>query len=487
MSFDLTIIALIVGVAILYLGLVRPAGRRWFLLVASLIALFWLQPRLPVRFGGYLLPAFLLVLIVVLWFAFIREREENVALADWVGLGVIAGVALIIAQSRYVSLPLAVYSVRPPGTPGLLLGLSLAAALVAGLSWWLRRGVSRQALSASILFVILLFVLWKSEPLATALSRFWRDVAGQDVSLASPLDLTWLGFSYVAFRLIHALREKQLGNLPAIALPDFVTYVIFFAALPAGPIDRAERFQSDLQRLDRLSPWDGARILKAFERIGAGLIKKFVIADSLALGLSLNPTNAAHIESTGGLWLLLYGYSLRLFFDFSGYSDIAIGLALLFGIQLPENFDRPYLQTNITTFWQRWHMTLSNWVRYYVFSPLSRALLRRKPRPSPTLIVLIAQLTTMIVIGLWHGISWNFLIWGLWHGLGLFIHKQWSDRTRKWYRHLQQQGWQMQVWRYATWFLTFHFVVVGWVWFLIPDTRLALATLARLFGFEVAS
>ncbi|MCB0013633.1 MAG: hypothetical protein KDE34_17085, partial [Anaerolineales bacterium] len=175
------------------------------------------------------------------------------------------------------------------------------------------------------------------------------------------------------------------------------------------------------------------------------------------------------------------------YLDFSGYSDIAIGIGLLFGIRLPENFDWPYLQTNLTTFWQRWHITLSNWVRHYLFTPLSRSLLRRQPRPSPTLIVLVAQLATMIAIGLWHGLSWNFLVWGLWHGLGLFIHKQWSDRTRRWYRDLQATTWPRRLWAGLTWFITFHYVVLGWVWFLLPDLTLAWQTLARLFGLEVSA
>jgi D-alanyl-lipoteichoic acid acyltransferase DltB (MBOAT superfamily) len=173
---------------------------------------------------------------------------------------------------------------------------------------------------------------------------------------------------------------------------------------------------------------------------------------------------------------------LRLFFDFSGYTDIAIGLGILLGVKLPENFRRPYLATNITKFWQSWHITLSNWARFYVFSPLSRTLLRRKPRPSTTLIVFVSQLATMIVIGLWHGVSWNFFIWGVWHGVALFVHKQWSDRTRKWYRGLSQKRWQKRAWTVFSWFITFQYVVLGWVWFLMPTVKSALVTLERLFG-----
>jgi alginate O-acetyltransferase complex protein AlgI len=198
--------------------------------------------------------------------------------------------------------------------------------------------------------------------------------------------------------------------------------------------------------------------------------------------LALNANNAAQITDAGGAWVLLYAYAFRLFFDFSGYSDIAIGIGYLFGIFLPENFDRPYLKPNIAAFWQSWHITLSNWVRFYVFSPLSRFLLTRKPRPSPLLVVFAAQIATMLTIGLWHGVTWGFAIWGLWHGAGLFIHKIWSDRTRKWYISLREKPRMKQAWTLVGVVLTFQFVTVGWVWFALPDVGTAWRVFRLLFG-----
>ena len=128
-------------------------------------------------------------------------------------------------------------------------------------------------------------------------------------------------------------------------------------------------------------------------------------------------------------------------------------------------------------------MTLSSWARFYVFTPLSRWLLRRPARPSPVIIVLLTQLATMVVIGLWHGVTLNFFIWGVWHGLGLFAHKQWSDRTRSWYRRLAERPPLKRAWTGLAWFLTFHYVVLGWVWFLLPDTGQAVVVFGRLFGF----
>jgi D-alanyl-lipoteichoic acid acyltransferase DltB (MBOAT superfamily) len=256
-----------------------------------------------------------------------------------------------------------------------------------------------------------------------------------------------------------------------------MTYVIFFPALTAGPIDRAERFVQDERAL--LETLAAPCVVEAAGRISVGLVKKFVISDSLAL-FALNATNVEQVTSSVALWLLLYAYAFRLYLDFSGYTDIAIGIGLLAGIRLPENFNQPYVKPNIAAFWQSWHMTLSNWVRFYVFSPLSRALLVRKVNPLAA--VLAAQLTTMAVIGLWHAVAWNFLIWGLWHGLGLFAHKVWSDRTRRHYLRLKQRPRLERAWNVAGIFLTFHFVTLGWVWFALTDVGQAWRVFLRLLG-----
>jgi alginate O-acetyltransferase complex protein AlgI len=209
--------------------------------------------------------------------------------------------------------------------------------------------------------------------------------------------------------------------------------------------------------------------------------KKFIIADSLAL-VAMNPILINQTDSTPGLWLLLYLYTFQIFLDFSGYSDVAIGLGRLYGITLPENFDRPYLQPNVQQFWQRWHITLSTWFRVYFFTPLTRALIRSPRRYSPTLIVLVAQISTMFLIGMWHGVTFNFALWGLWHGVGLFIHKQITDHTRVWYLRVRQHTWPRRLITAGSVFVTFHFVALGWVFFALPTPGDSLDMLARLFG-----
>jgi len=488
LTFDLRAILVFVFAAAVYAGLLKGARRQWAIMLASVVAIYWLQPPLPIRFSDFILPTATIALTVITWL-FTRQKDSDeqasTASQDRITLLLIFLLVVGLSFMRYIDADYRITASRSPSPVAVLTGLLLLGGLVAiGLRMGQARAGRRQRdmLIGLILLVVALFILLKTEALASGAARWWRVLTGQDTTLASPVDLAWLGFSFVAFRLIHTLRDRQVGILPAMSLLEYVSYVIFFPAYIAGPIDRAERFVTDFRALPALAGLDVNRLGEGVWRITLGLLKKFVIADSLAQGMALTATNAQQANSSLGLWLLLYGYALRLYFDFAGYSDVAIGFGILFGIRLPENFHRPYLRTNITEFWQSWHMTLSNWVRSYVFIPLSRWLLRRSWRPSSTLIVLVAQMATMIVIGLWHGFTWNFFIWGVWHGLALFVHKLWSDRSRNWQRRLTHHPNRKRAWSLVSWYLTFQYVVLGWVWFALPSVDLSLKVYAGLFG-----
>ena len=485
MTFDLRAIGLFIIAAFLYAGLLPGRARAWALLVGSVIAVYWLQPNAPIRFSAFILPTATLILTVAMWW-FSRDPQNPDQLAslreDRMTVIAVAALVLLLSLERLLPAEWRVISAaRPPDPVAVLMALAAAFLVVAAIDRFTRQRDRRRVLTGGMLFLIAIFAVLNTDALATSISRLWRFGTGQDTSIASALDLSWLGFSYVAFRLIHTLRDRQTGILPVLSLREYVTYVIFASSLVAGPIDRAERFVGDYRALPNARGLDAARFMPGGTRIAIGLLKKFVIADSLALGMSLTATNAAQTQSALWLWVLLYGYALRLYLDFSGYTDIAIGIGMLFGMTLPENFKRPYLKTTITAFWQSWHMTLSNWARFYVFTPFSRWMLMRKRKPSSAMMVLIAQLATMITIGLWHGVTWNFLAWGVWHGVGLWIHRQWSDRTRKWYRSLADKPLQKRWWSICSWFVTLQFVVLGWVWFALPIDRAA-TTFAHLFG-----
>lgn len=443
--------------------------RTWALLIGSVIAIYGLQPDVPsLRRLDYVLPTVAIGLSALCWWLTLPERR--ITREDRITFGVAIALILMIAATRYLAPPLRIVT-APPDPFQVAFALMVIALPITLFARRLRLG-------GMLIGIVMLFIALKVDPIAGWIAGIWRGVNGQDVSLATALELEWIGFSYLAFRLIHTLRDRQTGQLPALSLREYLTYALFFPAYTAGPIDRAERF---VQEYRALPPLDSARLGLGCERIAIGLLKKFVIADTLAL-IALNSVNVTQAESTGGLWVLLYAYALRLYFDFSGYTDLAIGIGILYGINLPENFDRPYLKHNITLFWQSWHITLSHWARFYVFSPLSRALLTRQPKPPTWVILLTAHLVTMILIGLWHDVTGPFLVWGIWHGIALFVHKQWSDQTRRWYQQLKAHPWRLRVWTSFGVILTFHYVTLGWVWFALPDLRLALNTLLRLFG-----
>lgn len=469
---DLSSIITFIIIAIGYSVLMPVRWRGWALFIISLLAVYWLQPALNVRWMDTIFPMLTIGLCVVGWWL-TRADGQAISRADRVALGIILLIMVFVGASRYIDLPITL-TTRPPPFEILLLIVVVGAGVLFG---GRVLGVHR-SLTVLLWVLIGLFVVLKTEVLATVVSGWVRGWVGQDVRLASPLDLGWLGFSYLAFRLIHTVRDRQIGKLPEMGLREYVTFVIFFPALTAGPIDRAERFMKDLTAFDTTESNDW---LQGLTRITVGIFKKFVIADTLAI-ISLSVVTAEQATSTPALWLMLYAYAFRLFFDFSGYTDIAIGIGQLFGIKLPENFKQPYLKNNIASFWQSWHITLSDWVRFYVYMPLSRYLLKRKWRQNR--VIATVTFATMIIIGLWHGVTLAFLMWGVWHGAGLFIHKLWSDRTRKAYRQLQSHPRRAKVWHGVGVIITFHFVVLGWIWFALADFSQALSVLFRLFGME---
>lgn len=476
---ELRDIAIFIGGGLVYAALCPRRLRRWALLIASIYAIYALQPSLDVRFLDFGLPTATLVVAVYGW---ILTRAPDQADGGWranlLTLALIILTVCALTIPRYIAdFPLQP-TARPPDIAVVLLGIWIAVVIGAILALVSARR-PRTAIWVGIIALIALFIIVKTEPFAVALAGLLRSNTGQNVALASMPDIGWLGFSYVAFRILHTLRDRQSGLLPALNLRQYLTYIIFFPAYTAGPIDRAERHAADDRALPELRGLDADRLTRAGRRIVMGLFKKFVIADTLAL-FSLNAVAVNQTDSTAALWLMLYVYAFRLYFDFSGYTDIAIGIGMLYGVQLPENFANPYAKNHIAAFWQAWHMTLSGWARAYLYAPLSKTLIRRK-LPAGTAAG-ICNAVTMLTIGLWHGVTLPFAIWGAWHAAGLTIHKLWSDRTRKWYRDLKATPRRAAAWRIAGVLLTFHFVLLGWVWFALPDVETAARAFAGLFG-----
>jgi alginate O-acetyltransferase complex protein AlgI len=269
-----------------------------------------------------------------------------------------------------------------------------------------------------------------------------------------------LGMSFFAFEFVHYLYDVRQGHEPIRNPLRFLLFAIFFPSLVAGPIKRYEQFQPSLQR--GAESVDTADVALGLRRVAMGFFKKVVIADNLTLALAfyVPQTDAVvHFASLSlpSRWLVLAMLALRILMDFSGYSDIAIGLARLLGITLPENFNWPYAATSIQEFWQRWHISLSSWIRDYVYIPLggNRHGLVRK---------IFNGFTAFALVGLWHGAAWNFIAWGVYHGVGLGISGNYEvipgvgPLVKK----------LMLTHRSICWVLTQLFVCLGWLRFFYP-------------------
>lgn len=242
----------------------------------------------------------------------------------------------------------------------------------------------------------------------------WNKLAGSGGSaLPSQTGLVLLGVSYLVLKAAGALIEAGRGTLGRVTLPDVTAWLAFLPTYPSGPMETYEHFR-DQQPV----AFDRVRVLGGLERILIGLVKALLLAHYL--GVWAAPIAAAP-QAHGVLALLggLYALTLRFYLDFSGFSDIAIGLAAVYGFDIDENFDRPLLRRNLVQLWQHWHMTLTRWLRAYLFLPVSRRLLRRWGGRGDRAAIAAGQLVAMTFCGVWHGVAWNFVVWGLLQALGL--------------------------------------------------------------------
>lgn len=217
-----------------------------------------------------------------------------------------------------------------------------------------------------------------------------------------------IGISYFTFKMIHYVIDTSRGQIEKHNVIDFLSYIFFYPILVSGPI---ERFQPFLKQIKESSSFKWQYVDDGLPRIMSGLFKKMVLADTLG-------ATAALMQQPDLLawqyWLASVAYTLQLYFDFSGYSDMAVGISKLFGIRVLENFNWPYLSPNLSDFWKRWHMSLTGWFRDYLFIPLGGS---RGTLP----FIIKNTLIVWAVTGLWHGAGWHFIFWGLFHAMGLII------------------------------------------------------------------
>jgi alginate O-acetyltransferase complex protein AlgI len=292
--------------------------------------------------------------------------------------------------------------------------------------------------------------------------------AGASASLPLLSVILPFGISFYTFEAISYVVDVYRGRVRASRdLAAFLLFILFFPHLVAGPIVRAYDF---LPQVARPKHWSWLRLQVGAQLFLMGLFKKFAIADRMALYVDpvfANPEN----YRGGALWLGVLAYALQIYCDFSGYTDMALGTAHVFGYKLARNFNMPYLALNPSEFWRRWHISLSTWLRDYLFIPLGGS--RGGPWQTARNLLI-----TMALGGLWHGANWTFVAWGLMHGLWLILHRLFQGFCRP--RPLLQQlllSWPGTV---ARWSFTFVLVCVGWVFFRAQSFGTALTVLEGL-------
>ncbi len=271
-----------------------------------------------------------------------------------------------------------------------------------------------------------------------------------------------IGISFFTFQILSYIIEVYRGNIkPLVSLADFAFFVSFFPSIMAGPILRPQVLIPQIRKPITLIREDMSR---AIFLIAVGLFKKAIISDYISLNyvdrIFDNPSLYSGFENLMGA----YGYTLQIYCDFSGYSDVAIGIALLMGFRLPDNFNLPYRSASLTEFWRRWHISLSTWLRDYLYIPLGG---NRKGKARQYINLFI----TMLLGGLWHGASLKFMVWGGMHGGILAIEKMILPYTKK------QTS---KLWHWGGVFLTFHFVTLCWIFFRADSYHTAIQVIHQI-------
>ncbi|AZQ62147.1 MBOAT family protein [Flammeovirga pectinis] len=273
-----------------------------------------------------------------------------------------------------------------------------------------------------------------------------------------------IGISFYTFQTISYSVDIYRGDIkPVNSIWDFALFVSFFPQLVAGPIVRASEFIPQIHNPYKVSESEYGHALFL---IASGLVKKILISDYISINfvdrIFESPWSYSGFENL----MAAYGYAIQIYCDFSGYTDIAIGVAVLLGFRLPLNFNSPYKATDITDFWRRWHISLSSFLRDYLYIPLGGNK-KGKVRTYINLII------TMLLGGLWHGANIRFIIWGLLHGVALAIHKFWLEMTNKKYSNSIYS-------KIIGGFITFHFVCYAWIYFRADDMQHAQSMITQI-------
>lgn len=386
-------------------------------------------------------------------------------------------VGLLVAASYYFYMhAFRIYGLLLLGLTACNYGLGLAVARAA------TDKIKRLLLVAGIAFNLGMLALFKYTNLLldtfnSALAHLgsWTHVAAlHSTGIADLPIILPLGISFFVFEFIHYLTDVFKGSKPVKNPLRFALFASFFPSQIAGPIKRYQDFD---KQLDKPATISSDNIYAGLWLIAQGLFKKVCLGDNLSPIVQAGFKNP-ELLSTGDAWLASLAFAFQIYYDFSGYTDIGRGSAMLFGFSLPENFNMPYLSTSLKEFWRRWHISLSSWLRDYLYVPLGGS---RKGEAS----TMANLFTTMLLGGLWHGASWTFLLWGAFHGAGLAVNRVFDQFLAK--HPAIKSACDSTPGKAIAYVVTMVTVLVGWVLFYAHNLPQALGVLKAMFSPQTGS
>ena len=340
--------------------------------------------------------------------------------------------------------------------PNSLLILLVVAVVCYGAGLLLYRKPRGWLLALVLILLIVLFAVRQYPLVWRWFGEFWTH------SMKKPFfSVQKLGLSYILFRLIHWLVECHKRTVRGQNFLSYINYLFFFPTFMAGPIDTFNNFHYWVQNTH--VRYNARMLLAGVGRIFMGAVKTLLLVPLMLPYATDYHTLLPHMSPWGAVICAAVLYSFYIYIDFSGYCDLAIGMAYMMGIRTPENFNNPYLSANIAEFWKRWHITFSTFLKIYVFKPIISLLNRFPIRKFRMVVSVIAYLLTFLVCGLWHGSTLNFVLWGLWHGLGLSVYKIFT------FHHPIKPT---RTNRIIGIVVTFVFVTIGWIFFNYPEKEL---------------
>lgn len=340
---------------------------------------------------------------------------------------------------------------------------SIDYAIGLGLQSSKKQSVRRLLVTASIAMNVGVLAFFKYMPFFLGNWANWTGRTAPAWNWILPISLSFYVFQALTYT-IDLYRRDAKGTRSYLA---HLSAVSFFPTILAGPITRVESLLDQFEKPKKLDAAAGGRALFL---IAMGLVKKLMIADYLAGNLVNRVFDFPKLYTGAEVLIAVYAYAFEIYYDFSGYTDIALGSAMLLGIKLPVNFNRPYAAENIADFWRRWHISFSNWLRDYLYFSL--------PGKRVKFFAYLNLFITFVIGGLWHGASWNFVLWGALHGIGLAFLRLWQT----WRGSAKAKGF----WRYACIVFTFHYVTFTWIFFRAADFDTAWSILERIGSLTVS-